>query len=1118
MKKLFNLFLFAAMLLTVGCKDDDDSLEMSSFAYEVTISGYFQYDAGVDKSDLTSTVMSRVPEGTPVYVDVAYSQFKAESVGNKIYETVTDADGAYSITIPTTSTGIAATIRMQEFQAVCPSYVKTEGGVAIFKEDINNYTKTLDVTALKPGAISFIEEAQVTCASELAVAAADIPSTITLSGSAKLGYETGFRAGAYKSAANLEVYFKVVNTSAEEPYDKTTVYESTVTADGSGNYSVELPIESYSTGLGDGNTLEVSVNGLASSYTHYTSSGVSESLTGAYVKDGMVLSGTNFNEATKWLVEGMKYTMPDLYILFTPNYNSGITTATTPATWTEYLVGWIAPTSSDTTTATVSGKYLLAVETGYAVGAYANEAREAYLEIGSEKDCYYVNTDANGSYSFTIPVSSSSAELSIVAAVSPSMGEESGESPDYTYSGCTFTHYLSSGSTIDVDGAYTEKCTIKDVNAAWNVLGDTYYKFTPKTAPSEWNENLAGWKVAGVLSALYDGTATVSANVWMAVEEAFAVGDYVEADGAFVATLTVSQKVIETTAGDTYGTTKTYTMDYTVPVVGGKVTATVDTISGATDLEVTSFTVTRTSDATFAHYNADGTTTTLYGNYDTQYYWSEDDVEKRAAWNELGDIYYLFTPKEDTFKPTNWASYYVISGTTPYLAGWVKSDYPQLTTPVTGKVMWGVEASYAVGAYEAAGAPFVAKVIVDGEYYVVPVINGEYSVNAYSDKADPSVGYGPIVPLESIDFTHYLSDGTTEDVVVASTNAVDGEISGFDLGTVYVYPYSSDVALTDWSNYLAAWVAPKYDNTKTITGTIRKAVESGFMEGSFDPAAGCKVTITVNSNSFVGVTNTSGNYSIAVGYNDSVNEAKIAMSVAANVGSDYTKYDITGKSEDVEVTYNTIFSSLPAAANANELKWSETSTDVYYTPYAEGVVEYKLLDWFNEYQIASLGSADYSRFTYDFSAEVPNEEITGGVGTYAVEAKWKTYTATAATAVVLSSGTYMTKTSGSDREVTVVEKATGETSKSFRIDNSYNSGNASMDHYADVDPDTGSYTTSTIYGTYTNVELLTYSPLTPFTLNVYRSNFELLDGNNEPTGWAALSTEWTNNLVKTDIN
>ena len=65
-----------------------------------------------------------------MYDEIPYASynFNAEQKGSKIYETVTDLDGNFTISVPTTSTGLKnVTVRMQEFTAYKSEYKKMEG-------------------------------------------------------------------------------------------------------------------------------------------------------------------------------------------------------------------------------------------------------------------------------------------------------------------------------------------------------------------------------------------------------------------------------------------------------------------------------------------------------------------------------------------------------------------------------------------------------------------------------------------------------------------------------------------------------------------------------------------------------------------------------------------------------------------------------------------------------------------------------------------------------------------------------------------------------------------------------------------------------------------------------
>ena len=78
------------------------------------------YSTGVDVNATSYSIVNSKPAaGRKVFVEVPYNQYSnAAAAGNKIFETVTDENGKFSIVIPTKSTGINATIRMEEFTDV----------------------------------------------------------------------------------------------------------------------------------------------------------------------------------------------------------------------------------------------------------------------------------------------------------------------------------------------------------------------------------------------------------------------------------------------------------------------------------------------------------------------------------------------------------------------------------------------------------------------------------------------------------------------------------------------------------------------------------------------------------------------------------------------------------------------------------------------------------------------------------------------------------------------------------------------------------------------------------------------------------------------------------------
>ena len=136
------------------------------------------------------------------------------------------------------------------------------------------------------------------------------------------------------------------------------------------------------------------------------------------------------------------------------------------------------------------------METGFCVGTYGNPYQEAYLNVqySSRSKAVYVNTDAEGNFSFELPV-------------------KNGENPQITIGTLkkNITHYLNNGKTEARVGEYSEKASVDKVS--WNELGTVYNKFTPNNE-ADWFDDLAGWVVDENLTQKN----TITGTIYKAVE------------------------------------------------------------------------------------------------------------------------------------------------------------------------------------------------------------------------------------------------------------------------------------------------------------------------------------------------------------------------------------------------------------------------------------------------------------------------------------------------------------------------------------------------------------------------------------------------------------------------
>lgn len=819
MKKI-NLFATLLAVLSFAffaCERPEQSeMDLSNLTDTATISGALVYDAGVDtagSADQYVINQFKPVANRTVFVEVPYSSynFNGNQEGSKIFETTTDAQGNFSIEIPTTSNGLRnVTIRMQEFTAYRSEYKKMEGSSPVFETDMYRYTWVKENVTLKPGSIEFMKEDDRVCQFEK-VSLEELKETITLVGNIQLAYEAGFRKGIYKAAANATVEFE-----AEYPEGFDGVLTAGTVTDAQGNYRITLPLKSYKDGF---SSLNVKVLGLAGDpYVHYSTATDKQTLAGAYVAEN-ILSLYSVGD----IIEGMEHKMKTMYLRFTPGYTNNLANSVSPSTYTDNLVGW-EKYDGYTETVTISGKYLLATSNGYGLGTYTNTSGEGifYVNYGDIRGDKYLfaPVNADGTFSFELPVTDKEEKFEINSAY-------------YTSREYRYTHYKNEKETIEIGGTYSIYVVDNEIGAEWNNLGTTYLKFTPSSTITteqlndiDWNPYLVGW----VIDPNKKEKATISANLYFPTEKQFGVGSYAPA------------------------TTRIFTVEvngvyYAAPISEGKfqLEIPVKNSNEQFDVHFGSFEIASVSD--YIHYtSAKGDKQTLNGKY-VKRAWIGENKADRKAWNELGDIYFQFKPADTYDKDViNWND---------NLADWHKSAEKTTKLKVSANINFAAESAFGKALYKPA-TDYIIE-INDGEFtYAAPVKNGKYEVNilAKDANAEPNLNFLTTEIKNVKDYTHYVGT-TTADVrkLEGAYNyylwdGADAEkrVSWADLGNVYYRftPASTyDLAKIKWNNNLVGWIkSAERTQTRQLYVDVNLAVETSYAKGKYEPANGLLFEIT----------------------------------------------------------------------------------------------------------------------------------------------------------------------------------------------------------------------------------------------------------------------------------
>lgn len=108
---------FVMVAAIVGCAKEQSSFSVSDVKDEAKITGLITYDAGVELNGDEYQRLVKPAAKVDVVVSVDCSQYKAGATGVTTFETTTDAEGRYEITIPVTKSGIKASVRAYDFMA-----------------------------------------------------------------------------------------------------------------------------------------------------------------------------------------------------------------------------------------------------------------------------------------------------------------------------------------------------------------------------------------------------------------------------------------------------------------------------------------------------------------------------------------------------------------------------------------------------------------------------------------------------------------------------------------------------------------------------------------------------------------------------------------------------------------------------------------------------------------------------------------------------------------------------------------------------------------------------------------------------------------------------------------
>ena len=699
------VWLAAFAIALVGCKKEQSELSLDNIKDVATVSGYVSYSTGQQATEGNYSAEIMVPAvGRTVYVDIPYSSYKAGATGTKTFSTVVDSLGNYSFSIPVPAVGVAgATLRFEEFSAEQSLYQRMEEGQPVFETRMCKFTLVPPSdalpTTLKPE--HYIVKAL--CYDREEIDMKDYAETAVLSGSLLLPYETGYRSGAYKAAADCQVEITIVDGEDHAEYlaaiaqglspKAPTEFTYGTTTNAQGAFTLNLPIKNLKKGF---RVVNADITPKAeSAFTHYINlEGNTTKLSGVYkLRESLTL----FNVSE--VIEGVACHIGERPLEFKPGYNNGIAPEQVPATWEPDLAGWVFAEqgfSSMTASSTLTGSVAVARETAFGMGDYTTTPQTVTIRgaVPPYDNGFVVLTKADGSFQLTIPTA------------------EEGVNPGGTWTATleqpatiAFTHYTADGKQLILkEGTYVEKAHIRAADAAWNVLGKYYYTFAPANTIDTWCDDLAGW----VVIPGYEETATVKAKMLFAVETGYCVG---KRSGANLrAQLTVTYGSTDYTFVAPVATDGTFQVNIPVKTVNSTMTA--DNI-----------TLFDTKVDNFKHYLSNKTEI-LEGNYTQKRKVETTD----GAWNNKWTLYY-------DFSPTSAATDYEAD-----LLGWLIVPEGYTTETWTSIINMPVETGFWVGDYEPlarkkvmvrynmAGETYRAIVLTDANGVVTCPIYMQYGI------------------------------------------------------------------------------------------------------------------------------------------------------------------------------------------------------------------------------------------------------------------------------------------------------------------------------------------------------------------------------------------------------
>ena len=933
-QKLFGAAAMVAFILFgASCNEQKQSeFNFDSVKQEVTVSAKVTYDAGV-KIDSTAANGYVIANAEPakfkkVFIEIPYAQYSGGPAAGplKIFETVTDENGMFTISVPTKSNGVTGKIRLEEFTAIHREYEKMgDDGKPVFKVKIYTYSTPAALANanfnLKPGAFTFPDNNDVTYAGE-PVDEEPFDESVTIAGNINLAYEKAFHEGAFKPANKADLEFEITYNTEDDavPGGPGLTNNFTLTfgaqTNASGNYTITLPMKSLRDGF-QINSIKVLGYG-QNRFEHWINDSTKTIVPGAYKSGNNVIlnADMDFNE----VIGTITYNLGAKNLTFTPYYNAGVTDTPLPENWDPNLIGWAAGLNGfDETynkTVQITGNIFMPALASFGKGIYVPSQQEFILTGNAPYDNngegFTVVSDKNGFFKINLPVQSEDDDPAFAI--------------DLKEDNQPFVFINSKGEKATLyDGEYDFNIKVqKDKDAKWYEFGDVYFEYTPdggeltEQQAAEWYGDLIGWYV----DPDYTDTIRVTGNMLFAYEKSYGIGDYQPLN--YLVTVADFTNLRSFTILPVDGA-----FDFDLPAKNKNSIPNLAVVNA----EYKTY--------EYKHYPKLGAEAQLLEGTYTERFTIFESKEDKNAKNNLGTTYMYI---HDDPVPANDNLVTDCDTYNEYLYGWyLRADNNDVRMTehqkAEGYVKLGQETGYLEGKMNPAKNMLIPVEIDGDEVYILTDASGKISVDVYfKNQGDEPALTAPVAPtyaLEVEDFLHYVDmEGKTK--ILAGTyngeQIKDTKAEWNDFGTIY-YTFDPDDDPANWDFVLktAGWIYKQdFNKTKIVTGYAKLAKETAFLKGNYQAEEGIPVKIKVNNDDnlvFVAKTDAQGKFSITIPVEKDEDEPNVTMEGLEDPGYDYeefTHFDEKGKTKTLKGKYKGL------QIVAEEAEWNDMGT-IYYT-------------------------------------------------------------------------------------------------------------------------------------------------------------------------------------------